>query len=648
MRKVKQWVAAWLLIALSLTNCLAVSAESRPVGTAEAAVPPKAEQEASAQAENTEKAEKTTTQSATIQASVPAAGAAYTVVIPEGLHMGTLDASQDFRQDYTVSVEVYPSEKPIFVTVSAQDSFPMIQTAKQISAGQMTCYNRFETTTFTENGQKTGQLTIPKKEIAAAAPGRYTGTLEFTICSQRQDGGEVPGPDEPTKPTETPQRPESTAAPETTPQQPETTQPVVTPQPTIVPQPTTTTKPLEPGTITEDGHYTASVSMRKDSDFNQISMCNKLFYPKVDIERKGDMATVTMYVIDPVPQFANEGTPLRNMSLTYDGKNYPVQVNSGSKVMKNFNAAAGFINKAGEYSASPLVVTLPVKALTDSVNQAVTSRAFVNAVMKQDVNFYIVFSDLTPTGGKATNKPASKKTTFSSNSNSGNTADTQTLTLDEGEKSWYTSAVSMRRADDFDKESMCDPLFFAKADIMYQGDIAELTLYVIDPVPKFADEGTPIKDVTFLYDGKSYTSTLLSDKKQEKHFDAASGFISEAGEYPATPIKVVLPKQAIEESIDGKLKCSAYINTVMKTTQEFYVVLSELEEGQPPADQLEDSADKNKNDAGNTENQAQQAAAPISEIVRLHTKLFPQVLGYVLFTAVILGGAFAALWFRRR
>lgn len=653
MRKVKQWVAALLLVALSMSNCLAASAESLPadtptdslpVSTAESMIPEKPEQETDAQSESSEKAQKTTTQSATIHASVPAAGATYAVVIPEGLHLGTLDANQEFQQDYTVSVEIYNSDKPVTVTVSAEDSFSMMRTDRQDAVEQMLCYNAFETAVFHTSGQAAGRLTISKREIAAAAPGRYAGTLQFTISSNKQEGGEVPSPDVSPQPTAMP-KPTAAPQPTITPKPTVAPQPTITPLPTASPLPTATPKPVDEDSITEDGHYTATVSMRKETNFNEISMCNKLFYPQVDIERKGDMATVTMYVIDPVPQFANEGTPLRNLSLTYNGKNYPVQVNDGSKVMKQFAAAPGFIAKAGEYSATPLVVTLPIKALTDSINQAVRGRAFVSAVMKQDVDFYVVFSDLVSTGGgKPTNKPASKKP--SSYANNADTSSKQTLTLDDGEKSWYTSAVSMRRADDFNKESMCDPLFFEKADIMYQGNTAELTLYVIDPVPKFADAGTPIKDVNFLYDEKAYTSTVLSDQKQEKRFDAASGFISQAGVYPATPIKVVLPKQAIEESIDGKLKCSAYINTVMNTTQEFYVVLSDLEEGQPPADEL---AASSQSDTNQTEKkQEQQAVASELKSIRLHTKLFPQVLIYVLFTAVILGGAFAVQWFRRR
>ena len=316
--------------------------------------------------------------------------------------------------------------------------------------------------------------------------------------------------------------------------------------------------------------------------------------------------------------------------------------------MKQFDAAPGFIATAGEYSASTLVVTLPVQALTDSVNQALTSRAYVSAVMKQDVNFYVVFSDLTTNGsGTPAAKPNSNKLA-SAASGTNTTAKAQTLTMDSGKKSWYTASVSMRRADDFKKESMCDPLFFEKADIMYQGNTAELTLYVIDPVPKFAKEGTPIKDVSFLYKDKNYAATVQSNQKQEKHFAAASGFIESDGEYSVTPVKVVVPKQAIEDSLNGKLKCSAYINTVMKATQQFYVVLSDLEEGEAPADQAEEDTALASGAQNHKDGVKASAQQTVPEKIRLHTKLFPQILVYMLLTAVIVGGAFAAQWYRRR
>lgn len=644
MKKLQQCAAAILLIALSLNSVPAVFAAQdsaalqteHTLGSAAAKENTHAVQE---QGTHTNApAEKTSTQSAVIQATVPTAGAAYLVEIPQTVHLGTLDPTQDFQQDYTVGVEVLQPENKIAVTVSAPDSFPMYSSKKERSKTQITCYNTFETATFKENGTADGQLRIPKNEMAAAAPGQYSGTLEFTIQSRRQEERPEETPVPPVIPQPTPSaEPKPTTPPRPTPTPGAAIKPTAAPQPNI--------PEIDSGAISQDGQYTASVSMRKETDFSQKSMCDALIYPKADIVRKGDMATVSLYVIDPIPKFEAEGTPLRDMAMHYNGNSYPVQIDSTSKVMKQFASAPGFIDTAGEYSASVLTVTLPVQALTDSVNQKLTSTAYVNAVMKQNVEFYVVFSELSATAGKPQNTLA--VTSPSSAANKENKTKAKTLTMDQGEKTWYTSSVSMRRADDFNKESMCDPLFYEKAEILYQGDTAELTLYVIDPVPKFVEEGTPMKDVTFLYQEKSYTAKVLSGEKQDKHFEAADGFISEAGEYPATPIKVVLPKAAIEDAKDGKLKCSAYINTVMKTTQQFYVVLSKLEKGVPAQEQQTDKTDP-KDGSKNQDELAQQAAAKLPDAIRLNTPLFPQVLFYLLGTAAILGGIFAVQWFRRR
>ncbi len=448
---------------------------------------------------------------------------------------------------------------------------------------------------------------------------------------------ETPAPTVPVPPTE-PTAPTEPKPADPAPAEPLPTQPV----------------PLPPGGDGGNGgtggsgttYYSATVTMRKENAFQQLSMCNALFHRKADIAVSGDTATLTLYVIDPVPKFANEGTPLSNATLHYNGKNYPGRVNSGSKVSKYFDAQSGFIDTAGNYPASSIVVQLPMQALKDSVNQKLTCTAYVNAVMKRNVDFYVVLSDVTQTGSAPSNQPAG------SGSDSGALpadqtvpGQAETLTMGNEARTYFESSVSMRRADDFDTASMCNPLFFQKADISYAGDLAELTLYVIDPVPKFADEGTPLSDVVFLYDGKSYAGTAHPDKQVKKHFPEAPGFIPAEGEYTATPVTVVLPKKAIEDSLTGKLMCSAYINTVMHITQKFYVVLDDLTKVDGPA---ADSSAKPLVTTGkpNT-NQPGDASANTHGPIRIDTKLFPQILGYLLFTAVVLGGSFAWIWYRR-
>ena len=151
----------------------------------------------------------------------------------------------------------------------------------------------------------------------------------------------------------------------------------------------------------------------------------------------------------------------------------------------------------------------------------------------------------------------------------------------------YTAKVSMRNGTNFSSESMCDPLFYSYADIAVDGDTAKLKLYVIDPIPNYASEGTPLKDVVFIDNaGKQYSATLDTTSDPYYHFDANSAFISSAGNYPTTIITVTVPTQAITNSVNQTLKCQAYVNAVMKSTQTFYVVLSDFASGSTTSAQV--------------------------------------------------------------
>ncbi len=143
----------------------------------------------------------------------------------------------------------------------------------------------------------------------------------------------------------------------------------------------------------------------------------------------------------------------------------------------------------------------------------------------------------------------------------------------------YTADVSMRKADDINTASMCDSLFYSKADITFKGDNATVTLYVIDPIPLFVDEGTPITNVKYMYKGTTYVASLNASNKVAKYFGTASGFINTAGNYYTSKIVATFPKQAIADSTSGALKVEAYVNAVMKTTQEFYILFGNLTGG---------------------------------------------------------------------
>ena len=383
-------------------------------------------------------------------------------------------------------------------------------------------------------------------------------------------------------------------------------------------------------------YYTANVSMRHAQDFNKLSMCSKLFYPKADIVCTGDTATLTLYVIDPVPQFPEEGTPVKNVSLHYNGSNYSASVNSGSKVMKQFAAAAGFVGEAGTYSATPIKVQLPMQAIKDSVNKALTASCYVNAVMHTDVEFYVVLDGLTQVSGPSSNKPASGGGIGSGTATAAEeTGDTITLTLGEGPGEKKVAQVSTRKITDFDAPSMSDNMFYDEAELLFKGDNVEVTMYIVDPVPGFEEEGTPLANPVISYNDEKYTTVLHPEKQVTKHFPPIPGFTEEAGDYTTTPITVVLPKEAIADSLEGKLTGSAFVNTVMKTDVEFYLVFDDVKTPAETAEEPEEEAEDLP------------AEAVPGGPVRIDTDLFPQILLYILLTAAALGCAAYIRWKKR-
>ncbi len=173
----------------------------------------------------------------------------------------------------------------------------------------------------------------------------------------------------------------------------------------------------------------------------------------------------------------------------------------------------------------------------------------------------------------------------SGDSDSGNDSDTgsdsgTTSGSDSRKDGEYTAKVSVRKSDNIKSSSMCAPLFYARADLKVSGSNTKVTMYVIDPIPKYASEGTPLSKVKVTANGKTYSASVDSGNKVSRYFEASEQFISSAGNYYATPITFTIPTSAIEKSADGKVKMSAYVNAVMKSTQEFYVVFSDWKSGE--------------------------------------------------------------------
>ncbi|MDO4502144.1 MAG: heme-binding Shp domain-containing protein, partial [Coriobacteriia bacterium] len=180
--------------------------------------------------------------------------------------------------------------------------------------------------------------------------------------------------------------------------------------------------------------------------------------------------------------------------------------------------------------------------------------------------------------GSGSQKPSPSKPKPSSGSSSGSSTKNPSSSSSSKKNATttvrtYTYAASFRKADAFGTPSICDPLFAAKADVVVSGDLAKVTVYVVDPIPNYTDEGTPLSRVKFVYQGKAYSAAYQSSSKVKRQFGTSAMFISTAGTYPATPITVTLPKAALEASKSGGLKCQAHVNAVLDADQEFYLVL---------------------------------------------------------------------------
>lgn len=338
-----------------------------------------------------------------------------------------------------------------------------------------------------------------------------------------------------------------------------------------------------------DGTYTASVRMEQFYALGSASMCDPLFHSTAHITISGDTATLSLYVIDPIPEFPDHGTPLSNVNFQYGGKTYSASYTTSNKGSYSYSQTPGFIGSSGSYPSSRVGVDLPVAALDGTSGGTLVCEAYVNVVMQSTQKFFVVL------GSPNLVKAAAPSVTETPESTAPSTPDSepdaaQTTTTPESENpsestsqslgdGSYTPAVSMYKVADIDSLSMCNALFYDRASVEVAGDTATITLYVIDPIPLFVDYGTPLANVNFQYEGKTYDAVYITTDRESYTFAEASGFIPEDGIYTTAKVQVDLPKEAVEATGGGTLVCEAYINVVMQSTQQFFVMLSQFEEG---------------------------------------------------------------------
>ena len=160
----------------------------------------------------------------------------------------------------------------------------------------------------------------------------------------------------------------------------------------------------------------------------------------------------------------------------------------------------------------------------------------------------------------------------------------------------YKGEIHFLNANGTGAASMCDPIFVHEAEMTLDADSAELTFYVAYPIPSFPDLGTDgtILDVVLTVDGTGYTAESDITTKPEKVFDTTAPLFGiTAGEsYPTQVLTVDLPRDAVDDLEAGKVSASAYVNSVMNSTQNFFIQVTDLQSvGGTPQEPSADTKD---------------------------------------------------------
>ena len=145
----------------------------------------------------------------------------------------------------------------------------------------------------------------------------------------------------------------------------------------------------------------------------------------------------------------------------------------------------------------------------------------------------------------------------------------------------YTGEIHFLNANGSGDYSMCDPIFVHEAELALTADNAELTFYVAYPIPSFPDLGTDgtILDVVLTVDGTEYTAESDITTKPEKVFDTTANLfgITEGESYPTQVLTVDLPRDAVDDLEAGTVSASAYVNSVMNSTQNFFIQVTNIQ-----------------------------------------------------------------------
>ena len=441
----------------------------------------------------------------------------YMIIIPSQMNVGELSRDMDTTIPYSMTVEMKDGESG-YIEISTEENGRLIHDDN--SSMSIKFVNKFGTKKVIKTGTESSvvldsEIFVKAGDVKYADAGEYTGIMSFDIRHfTGGTGGENNGNG----------TNKEGGGGQTNNNQNNTQQ-----------ENKNGTNKINEEIKEKRGRMTARVSLRKESDFDELSMADKLFYDRADLDVGEKETELTLYVIDPVPKYTEEGTPIKNVKFLYSGDSYKASVKKTSET-KEFAMAEGFIEAEGKYPVSKVTAKVPNDAIWNSVDGVLKCEAYVNAVMKSTQTFYVVLDDFE--GGKT------KKETET------------TIKLEDAE---YIADVSIMEGKSKKKTSKYNVLFSDKADISVSGDNATLSLYFIDPVPKYKDDENVFSDAVFTYSGSDFDASIEKDASLVRKYNKAEEYIEKAGNYGSSKMKVVLSKEAVSEANNGKLQLKFHI-----------------------------------------------------------------------------------------
>lgn len=226
------------------------------------------------------------------------------------------------------------------------------------------------------------------------------------------------------------------------------------------------------------GTYTIPVTMKKSTDFSSNSMCNSLFYDYAIVTVNDATANVTLYVIDPIPNYQSYGTPISNIKVKYGSKSTTGVLNSSNQQGLYFAADTSFIPKAGYYKADPITFSVPYSYIEKSSSKTMLMQAYVNAVMKSTQSFYMVFNTSGMTKGSSLKASSTTEdlSQFEEATVDETTEDEKTTTTGLTNGS-YQVKVGAKKANSDDASMMADYMY-EYGDLTVNDDSCQLTIYI--------------------------------------------------------------------------------------------------------------------------------------------------------------------------